>query len=183
MTTLQKSSSRSQSELIGNVLEKLGGVIPNGDGWRALCPAHTDQHPSLNIKIGFKGVLIKCWAGCSLNSIVAAMGLSPSDLFFDAPQRRNGQSNGAVTPERANLYFYWPWRRQVHEIQNIADLQRMMAENFLEQIKAVDAATLTDDERGFLLEQIALAMAWVNLASELDALTFEISQAMRRSEP
>ncbi len=178
MTIIEKHHTRSQNEIVQNVLERLSGVVTIGDGWKSLCPAHTDQHPSLNIKIGYKGLLVKCWAGCSLDNIVGALGLQPSDLFFDAPQPRYGKSNG--TPERADLDFHWPWRRQTNELENIADSQRMLAEDFLRCVKLVDATTLTDDERGYLLEQIALAMSWVNLASSLDALVFEIRQQMRQ---
>jgi len=34
---------------ITQILSRLQGVTRNGDGWKALCPAHDDQTPSLSI--------------------------------------------------------------------------------------------------------------------------------------
>jgi hypothetical protein len=52
-------------------------------GWSAKCPAHSDHSPSLSITEGKKGVLLKCWAGCTLKEITARLGISVKDLFFD----------------------------------------------------------------------------------------------------
>lgn len=43
---------------------------------------HADRTPSLSIRVGEQGqVLLKCFAGCSLEHIVEAMGLTLVDLF------------------------------------------------------------------------------------------------------
>jgi hypothetical protein len=52
-------------------------------GYLAKCPSHADRHPSLSIKEGDRGVLVKCWAGCTIEAITQAMGLSMRDLFYD----------------------------------------------------------------------------------------------------
>ena len=59
---------------------------PAGRGrWQARCPAHPDRNPSLSIKQGERGILLKCWShGCTPQQIVSAVGLSMRDLF-DAP--------------------------------------------------------------------------------------------------
>lgn len=50
--------------------------------WQALCPSHPDKTPSLTITECSDGtVLVKCWAGCSANEIVKALGLALKDLF------------------------------------------------------------------------------------------------------
>lgn len=53
------------------------------DRWRACCPAHDGSNPSaLSIGEGQNGaVLLRCWQGCSLESIAASLGLDVSDLF------------------------------------------------------------------------------------------------------
>ena len=67
---------------INLVLERLDGVISTGKSFKALCPAHGDKTPSLSVKEGGDGrVLLHCFAGCSVEQIVAGMGLSMSDLF------------------------------------------------------------------------------------------------------
>lgn len=65
-----------------------GPVVHNGSGWLVRCPAHEDQSPSLSVDTGRNGVvLLRCFAGCSVESIVAAAGLRMSDLFQDAATR------------------------------------------------------------------------------------------------
>lgn len=54
----------------------------SGGRWMARCPAHEDRTPSLSITETVDGkVLMKCWAGCSTESVLAALGLRWSDLF------------------------------------------------------------------------------------------------------
>lgn len=47
----------------------------------ALCPAHDDQNPSLSIKAEDGKLLLKCFAGCTNEQVVAAMDLKLSDLY------------------------------------------------------------------------------------------------------
>lgn len=50
--------------------------------WTAQCPAHDDHSPSLSIQAtADQTVLIKCWAGCTADEIVTALGLTLRDLF------------------------------------------------------------------------------------------------------
>jgi hypothetical protein len=59
----------------------------SGSGWLAKCPAHDDKKPSLSISAGADGrVLLHCFASCVVEAIVAALGLSMSDLFPESPQ-------------------------------------------------------------------------------------------------
>lgn len=68
------------------LLCRLDGVRSRGPGqYSALCPAHADKSPSLAIKEGERGILVKCWAGCTLDEITAAIGVRVRDLFFDKP--------------------------------------------------------------------------------------------------
>lgn len=58
-----------------DVLPRLAGVRPCGDGWIAPCPAHPDRRPSLSIREGDDGkLLLKCFAGCSFEAILDALG-------------------------------------------------------------------------------------------------------------
>jgi len=60
------------------------------DKWRAFCPAHGSRHHrTLQITQGRNAVLLRCWSmGCSPAAITAALGLSMSDLFDEAPPNR-----------------------------------------------------------------------------------------------
>lgn len=55
----------------------------HGRGWVARCPAHNDKAPSLRIDERDGKVALYCHAGCDTRDVLAAMGLSMSDLFDD----------------------------------------------------------------------------------------------------
>ena len=59
-------------------------MTPRGSRYMAICPAHSDKHPSLQITEGERGLLLKCWSGCALAEICASLQLTPRDLFYDA---------------------------------------------------------------------------------------------------
>lgn len=64
------------------VIGCLQGVQRAGKGYKALCPAHPDRSPSLTVKEGEDGrVLIHCFAGCSVDTVVQSLGLGMADLF------------------------------------------------------------------------------------------------------
>lgn len=69
-----------------NILERLQKVqLTKPQSWKACCPAHADKNPSLNITEAEDGrVLVKCWAGCTTENILAAVGLEMRDLFPDS---------------------------------------------------------------------------------------------------
>ncbi len=81
-TPSTRNESASMMSPTQRVLALLGTTRPTGDGWKAVCPAHDDQDPSLSIAEGEDGrCLLKCFAGCSTAKIVSALGLELSDLF------------------------------------------------------------------------------------------------------
>src|SRR5579875_445323 len=68
------------------LLTRLQKVRKVTHGWTARCPAHRDKHPSLSIDLGEQGhILLKCFAGCSLEAIVQAVGMSMTELFPTTP--------------------------------------------------------------------------------------------------
>ena len=86
------------------LLPSLSTVRPRGASkWSARCPSHADKSPSLTITEGDKGLLLKCWAGCTLEEITKALGLSIPDLFYDrlADESQWRQSLERRTKERA----------------------------------------------------------------------------------
>ena len=102
----------SSSPALEQVLSQLKGVRTSMRGWRACCPAHADRKPSLSIGLGEHGqVLLKCFAGCSLEHIVEAMGLTMTDLFPDAAPAPDGQ---ATTPGKT--------RHPTHPTLSLVDL-------------------------------------------------------------
>jgi hypothetical protein len=58
--------------------------VKRGRLWRALCPAHSDRTPSLDIKEGKSCVLLCCQSHhCDIKDIVHAAGLKLAMLRFD----------------------------------------------------------------------------------------------------
>ncbi|MEY3289392.1 MAG: hypothetical protein RLZZ419_1634 [Pseudomonadota bacterium] len=82
------------------LLSKLDKVKPNGQKkWLSCCPAHPDKSPSLAIKLVDDRILMHCFAGCQVSEIVAAVGMTLSDLMPDNPTYKKGS-----TPPRFNKY-------------------------------------------------------------------------------
>ncbi len=63
------------------VLARLDHVRPAGAGYSARCPAHEDRISSLTVSPGDSAaVVLYCHAGCSPESVTAAIGLTVADL-------------------------------------------------------------------------------------------------------
>jgi len=71
--------------MLSDILGRLEGhgVRPAGsDRWMAKCPAHEDGKASLQVTRGTGGnTLLVCFAGCKLEAIVDALGMTVGDLF------------------------------------------------------------------------------------------------------
>jgi putative DNA primase/helicase len=60
-----------------------------GGSWQALCPAHDDQNPSLNVSEGRDGcAVVTCFAGCPTERVLDELDLGFRDLFADAGKQR-----------------------------------------------------------------------------------------------
>lgn len=67
------------------LLSRLDGVRKTGpDTWIARCSAHDDKSPSLSVRDAGNGVVLAhCFAGCSIDNILGAVGLTLDDMFPD----------------------------------------------------------------------------------------------------
>jgi hypothetical protein len=88
---------------IKRVIELLAGVKRSDTGYTALCPSHDDTRSSLSVAEGEdRRVLVKCFAGCAVEDIVAAIGIEVSDLFpaKSAKPREKPTTNDGLTVEQ-----------------------------------------------------------------------------------
>jgi hypothetical protein len=110
------------------VLDRLDDVKgPTEKGWMARCPAHQDKHRSLSVGEGDdRRVLLNCFAGCTTEEIVAALGLHLSDLF-------QGEGGGYIPPAHS----------QVRQVAQVGP-----------RLVSVDGETV-DEAAGLTLEQLA----------------------------
>lgn len=64
------------------ILQRLENVRKQGKGYVACCPAHQDRSPSLSLYFHDDGrILMHCFAGCETSDVLAAIGLTMSELF------------------------------------------------------------------------------------------------------
>lgn len=68
----------SQLEHLLSHLTKVKGRAGN---YVACCPAHEDKTPSLAVKEQDGKIILHCFAGCSVENIVGAVGMEMTDLF------------------------------------------------------------------------------------------------------
>jgi len=68
--------------MIENILNRLTKVKGRNGAYTACCPAHSDKSPSLAIRELDDGrILLKCFADCSVQDILSAIGMDMNDLF------------------------------------------------------------------------------------------------------
>lgn len=82
---------------IDSLLTRLTKVRGRNGSWTACCPAHEDRSPSLAIRETDDGrILLHCFGGCSVESVLGAIGMDMTDLF---PERQT-----SAPPERTRFY-------------------------------------------------------------------------------
>lgn len=99
--------------------------------WVALCPSHPDRKPSLSIREGNRGVILRCWSmGCDVNDILKAAGLTMSHLFYDhgtkvdpkaraeMQRKRRATENAEARTKRQIAY----WTDEVRKWEAVAAL-------------------------------------------------------------
>lgn len=82
---------------IHELLSRLGKVKKTAGGYAACCPAHDDKNPSLSVAEKEGKILIKCFAGCATETVLAALGLEFGDLGAEARTfRESGRPYAAL---------------------------------------------------------------------------------------
>jgi len=75
---------------VEQLLGRLERVKGRNGSWTARCPAHDDKGPSLAIRETDDGrILLHCFAGCPVDSVVGAIGMDMTDLFPPDEKRRD----------------------------------------------------------------------------------------------
>lgn len=99
---------------IHEFLSRLSNVKQERNGWQATCPAHDDRNPSLHVSEGNNGrILVKCFAGCSVEQICSALGIDVSDLFPEPRTRINVNPLGIPLSWKGKQFTsLWPYHDQ-----------------------------------------------------------------------
>jgi CHC2 zinc finger len=84
---------------IDTLLSRLEKVKRTGNGrWVACCPSHEDRKPSLSIRDDAGKVLLHCFGGCDVYSVVAAVGMELDQLFPPKPRDETKRSRVTLDP-------------------------------------------------------------------------------------
>jgi hypothetical protein len=94
---------------VKDFLAGLKNVRKRGDQYRARCPAHKDENPSLSIKEDGGRILVKCHAGCATENICSALGLRTNDLFLSCDQ--------VIPANRKKIVACYDYRDENGELQ------------------------------------------------------------------
>lgn len=119
---------------VDTLLQRLTKVKGGKGHWTACCPAHEDRSPSLAVTETDDGrILLKCFANCSVQEIVGAIGMDMTDLFPD--------SNDHYKPKVKNAFYATDLLRVI-EFESV--LVSVAASNLANGVK------LTDNDRSRL---------------------------------
>ena len=88
---------------VENFLSRLDSVSESGTGWNARCPCkeHGDRTPSMSISLSDvdQKILVKCFGGCTLDSILEAIDLEHQDLWPSKDDLNTDSDSGmSLTP-------------------------------------------------------------------------------------
>ena len=119
----------------------------------ACCPAHLDRNPSLSVSLGERGLLVKCWAGCTVEEIVQAMGLRTTNLFYD------WDSDQQQPRCRRPIHKPWryDWRRVSADLLFKAESLQIRTESILSAFQDVDIHDCTDADLDTALGAVSRA--------------------------
>jgi hypothetical protein len=165
---------------LDDILPRLAGVRRTSRGYLARCPAHPDRHPSLSVSEGERGILVKCWAGCSLRHIVAALGLTIRDLFRDDGSGSRGLWNARRLADCRPGPL--DWRRTGGKFENHALSLWLRAERVLKEARGLDLTGWGDEDIDAALSAVARAYQDLERARVLEAVAFGLRQRGLRQE-
>lgn len=161
---------------VNGLLGQFNDVRERGDGrWSARCPAHADASPSLSIREGQRGVLLKCWAGCSAEEVCNAVGLKMTDLFYDSGRANASRQRMQPKPrvDLRHVAFQFDLHafdlaeraKRVLEAATGVDLSKWPDDDLDRVLRAVGHA-YEDRDRARLLEEVAFSLRAKAVARE-----------------
>lgn len=137
---------------ITDFLNRLNGVRSRAQGkWSSRCPSHADKSPSLSIRKVDGKTLLYCFAGCTPEEIVGALGLKLKDLFTDTPVHPGQRPT--PKPQKLDLSAV------AFRFEMAALDRRVRADAVLNAVARFSSAAITDVERDRLMNAVARAYA------------------------
>jgi len=92
---------------LDDFLALLRGVKPERNGeFRAFCPAHEGKRIALHVKQEQDRIVLHCFAGCTFESILSAVGLEKRDLWLGDNDKRPKAKSPKPDFQIAEVYHY-----------------------------------------------------------------------------
>lgn len=121
-------------------------------GWDVCCPAHDDRSPSLGVMEGEEGrIVLNCFAGCTKESICAALGIQMSDLFADT--RLTGYAELRLRLPAKHSPRKLAFAFELHAL----DLQQQADKILAAAAECDDCDTWTHDDRDLAMQAVSRA--------------------------
>ena len=152
------------------------GAQQRGSQWSAFCPAHDDErNRSLSFCAGDRGVIVHCFAGCSVEAIAAACGLTVRDLFYDNDTPCHLRK--PVSPKPRLDLNATAFRLRFH-----SDLLYLRAHCVLGAAASLDVTTWGDDALARAVNSVASAYADLERVALLDGVAFTLRCRLLKTE-
>ena len=120
----------------------------------SFCPSHVGRRPKLAICKGDRGILLKCWIGCELATICAAIGIRVANLFFDAPDT----DHETIRQRKAERQQREARKMRIENSYGLTTDARREAEKFLEHCRGLDPSTLSPENFDSLMHTVCDAL-------------------------
>lgn len=145
---------------IAQFLALFSPVKDTKKGWDVCCPAHDDHDPSLGVMEGNEGrIVLNCFAGCTTQSICAALGISLADLFQDTP-RVNGNGSRPIKPWKQLSHVKLAFAYELHAL----DLRQQAEKIFAAARDCIDHEMWTNEELDIGLKAVKRGYAYLEWA-------------------
>ncbi len=159
------------------LLQRVDGVRKTSRGWSARCQAHgPDRNPSLSICEGERGLLLYCFAGCSLDDVCAAIGIRPKDLFYDDTPGRPSRHPSRTEPRRPSLREL---EDQVWAHATALDLRGLRT---LDLARGLDCSAWSDDDFDRAMAAVGHGYDDLRAAEHLHVLAFGLRERTHKGE-
>lgn len=127
--------------VLDSIITATGALSRGSDRWSAHCPAHGSQrHRDLSIRKTDDRILLHCFAGCGLEEIVTALGITTSQLFLDSRAGNPRQRQAAALERQAERA-----RREQHQRKAGRRIDALKAaESFVQSRQGIDISQWSD---------------------------------------
>ncbi len=139
---------------ISKILSGLKGVRSRGkDSWLALCPVHTDSHPSLSIDVRDGRVLMKCHGCCATTGeVISRLAVDWNDLFSE--DKTPAKRGKAVSEKRHEIYemfldALYLYEEDKEHLMNRGLSEQTIADNQYRSLRFGDAIHAIDVIRNY----------------------------------